>query len=119
MSTRGTYLFVLPWDLQVAGGVNHVVCGLYEGIARRSSLQPRVLQNTWDAKEPDESVDAYGRAIIRFRIRGSLGTSGSIARDLARYIAWLPFELLRIRSLVRRYDVRVVNTHFIGSTELT
>ena len=115
MSPRGTYLFVLPWDLQIAGGVNHVVCGLYEGIARRSSLQPRVLQLSWNAKEPDESVDAHGRAIIRFRIR----TSGSAARDLVRYVAWLPFELLRIRSLVRRYDVRVVNTHYIGATEFT
>ena len=119
MSARGTYLFVLPWELQTTGGVNQVVGGLYEGIARRSHLQPRVLQLSWNAREPDESVDAHGRAITRFRIRSSLGPSGSAVRDLVRYVAWLPFELLRIRSLVRRYDVRVVNTHYIGSTELT
>jgi glycosyltransferase involved in cell wall biosynthesis len=119
MNSHGTYLFVLPWDLQTIGGVNRVVCGLYEGIARKSNLQPRVLELSWNAKEPDESVDAQGRAITRFRIRSSVGTTGSLARDLFQYLAWLPLELLRIRSLVRRYDVRVVNTHYVGSTELT
>src|SRR5688572_19220878 len=65
MSTRGTYLFVLPWDLQVAGDVNHVVCGLYEGIARRSSLQPQVLQNTWKGHPREDP----------FALRGAGGSS--------------------------------------------
>jgi glycosyltransferase involved in cell wall biosynthesis len=115
---EGTYLFVLPWDLSAVGGVNQVVIGLYQGVEQFGRLAPRVLQVSWDTQQPEDSIDTAGRHITRCRVRSPVGPRWW-PLDLARYLCTLPGELLRIRALVRRYDVRVVNCHYIGGVELS
>ena len=114
-----TYLLVLPWDLHGdPGGVNQVVKSLYDGIARDGRLVPRVLALSWDALAPVEEIDAAGRSVIRFRVRGLI-ERGSFLASVVRYLVLLPRELWRVWRLVRRYHVAVVNCHYIGTSEIT
>jgi glycosyltransferase involved in cell wall biosynthesis len=104
--------------LDAIGGITQVVVGLYDGIRRDGRLTPRILVASWEDLEPVEEVDAAGRSIVRSRVRGPLGR-GSLFSTLAHYVLALPGELLRLRALVRRYSVEVVNCHYIGSSEFT
>jgi glycosyltransferase involved in cell wall biosynthesis len=114
-----TYLFVLPWDLRAdSGGVNHVVRSLYDGIAADGRLEPRVLVLSWDAAAAIEERDAAGRSIVRFRLM-SFEQHLALLVGAARYLAQLPSELHRLRALVKRYRVAIVNCHYIGSSDLT
>lgn len=116
---QGTYLLVLPWELRGdAGGVNQVVKSLYDGISRDGRLLPRVLVLSWDALAPVEEFDAAGRSVIRFRVRGLI-ERGSLLASVVRYLVFLPRELWRLRQLVRQYHVAVVNSHYIGTSEIT
>ena len=115
---RGTYLLSLPWDLDAIGGITQVVVGLYDGIEKDGRLVPRFHVASWGDIEPVEKTDAAGRSIIHLRVRGPFGR-GSIVSNLLRYALALPGEFRRLRALVRRYAVEVVNCHYIGSAELT
>jgi glycosyltransferase involved in cell wall biosynthesis len=115
---QATYLLALPWGLDAIGGVTQVVVGLYDGIRGDGRLQPRLLVSSWGDLAPAESVDAGGRSIIKMRVRGPFAGS-SLWSGLLRYVVSLPRELLRIRRLVHRYGVEVVNCHYIGSSDFT
>ena len=116
--SRGTYLLALPWGLDAIGGITQVVVGLYDGIGHDGRLTPRILVASWGDLEPVEDVDEAGRNIVRARVRGPLGRD-SLFSSLLRYALALPGELRRLRTLVHRYSVEVVNCHYIGSSEFT
>jgi glycosyltransferase involved in cell wall biosynthesis len=113
-----TYLLVLPWDLHGAGGVNQAVRSLYDGISRDGRLIPRVLVLSWEALTPVEEFDATGRSVVRFRVMGLIERGWFLA-SVVRYLLLLPRELWRLRGLVKRYRVAVVNCHYIGTSEIT
>lgn len=113
-----TYLLSLPWDPEAIGGVNQVVAGLYDGIKRDGRLAPRIHVASWHDVQSVEGNDSAGRDTVRARIRAPFG-SRQLVPGLVRYLLALPFELWRMRRLVRRYAVEIVNCHYIGSSELT
>jgi L-malate glycosyltransferase len=117
-SSKSTYLLVLPWGLDAIGGVTRVVVGLYDGIRRDGRLQPRILQLSWESSAPQDDLYGADYCVTRFRIRNPL-SSGSFVLGALRYCAFLPAEMWRIAALVRRYDITVVNSHYIGSAEFT
>jgi glycosyltransferase involved in cell wall biosynthesis len=108
----------LPWDLQAIGGVTQVVIGLYDGIQQDGRMQPRVLVQDWAAVTPAEGIDPSGRSQIRFRVKG-LPATGPLLPALLKHVIALPAELLRIRRLVARYRIAIINCHYIGLSDLT
>lgn len=116
MNSRGTYLLVLPWDPGAVGGVNQVVLNLYQQFAANGPLQPRLLVHEWDATTPREEVTASGVNVTRVRVRPPYDTGPA---DLFRFLLRGLPELRQLARLIRAYDVRVVNCHYIGSATLT
>ncbi|MDE2262977.1 MAG: hypothetical protein KGL45_10675, partial [Gammaproteobacteria bacterium] len=110
---RGTYLLVLPWGLEAVGGVNRVVISLYERLEASGELQPRVLIPDWSAAGMVEAAAAGGIRTVRMRIR-PVFADGSLPVELGKYALRLPGEMRKIAALVRRYDVRVVNCHYVS-----
>src|SRR3569833_606132 len=117
VTRAGTYLMVLPWSLDAVGGVNQVIFNLYKQFEASGPLRPRVLLHDWQAREIVEEVHSSGIRVTRMRVRPPI-TDGSIPLDLARYVLTMPAELDRITDLIKRYDVQVVNYHFLGSDAL-
>ena len=113
-----TYLLSLPWEIDAIGGVTRVVVGLYDGIRDDGRLTPRILVASWDHAEPVEQFDEAGRSVVRSRMRSPLARA-SLLSSLLRYSLALPSELLRLRALVRRYSIEVVNCHYVGSSDFT
>jgi glycosyltransferase involved in cell wall biosynthesis len=109
---------VLPWSLDAVGGVNQVVINLYTRLEASGELEPRILIPDWSATELLESVASPGIRITRVRIR-PIFAGRSLLRELTQYALTLPWEMLKIAALVRRYDVRVVNCHYVGPHTIT
>ena len=103
-------LFVLPWAIDYPGGVNQVVANLIRQTAHDGSYRPLLLQLSWPHRRPlEETADGY--RIIRFRMRQPVG-AGSLLRYAVAYCATLPAAIARLRALIRRHDIHVVNVHF-------
>lgn len=114
MTKEGTFLLVLPWNLDVVGGVNQVVLNLYRQFDRTGKLRPRILIPEWSARKLVEETDRSGVGVSRQRLR-PIFDNGNLAVGLLRYAMQLPIEMFKIARLTRRYNVRVVNCHFIGN----
>ena len=111
-------MLALPWDPDAIGGVSSVVLGLYDTLEKDGRTTPRILVASWGDKIPIERLGDQGVRLIQARVRGPTG-KGSVVADLLRYAICLPGEFHRIRSMVRRYAIEVVNCHYIGSAEVT
>lgn len=106
----GTYLFMVPWELDNPGGVSQVVINLYYEFERTGPFRPLVLVLDWDCISVREWPSA-GCEAVHMRVVEAPGGKISILRAL-RYLARLPFSLYRLRKLIARYKVRVVNAHY-------
>jgi glycosyltransferase involved in cell wall biosynthesis len=115
---RGTYALALPWDLNAIGGVTQVVVGLHDMIARDGRMTPCILVASWPDTEPVARVDSDGRHEVRMRVRNPL-SGRFLVPGILRYLLALPAELRRVRTLVRRHSLEVVNCHYIGTSEFT
>jgi len=104
---RGTYIFVLPWELDVIGGVNGVVRSLAKAMAENGSLTPSIAINSWEDSAPSESAE-----VIRFRfsVFGEISALG-----LLKAIVLAPLRLSRTVRLLRERNARAVNFHFPGA----
>jgi L-malate glycosyltransferase len=119
LASPGTYLLTLPWDLEVVGGVNQVVVNLYQQFERDDGLKPLLLVGDWEARNaPVDATHPTGLKLVRFGVRPPF-EKGSLPLELARFALQAPREMSKLAQFVRRYDVRVVNCHFIGSDALT
>ena len=107
---KGSYLFVVPWDIRPPGGVNHVVVSLFRQAARRGPYQPIVLTSSWEHLAPREAI-VDGRPSILYRLRSPYDESAPIKGALA-FLYHLPCCLYRLLSLLRKHDVRVINLHY-------
>ena len=114
--TRG-YLFVLPWELDHGGGVNQVILNLWREMARDGRVHPLLMVNSWENPRPSISESA-GKTVVHFRLRGLWG-GGDDRKHLLAYLACLPVTLLRLRRLVRHFDIAVVNFHFPHTSALS
>jgi|SoiMethySBSTD1v2_1073268.scaffolds.fasta_scaffold52359_1 glycosyltransferase involved in cell wall biosynthesis len=114
---RDAYVLVLPWDPRGdIGGVNQVVCSLYDGIARDGRLVPHAVVSSWDAVTPTRERDPAGRSIIKFRLISPSSREPSILGAL-RYALRLPGQLRRLRRFVKEQRVAVANCHYIGASD--
>lgn len=103
-------LMVLPWELGPIGGVNCVVENLYNQFESHSRWKPLLLIQSWGDKRP-VYVRENEHDKIRVRLRGPLEGKDTVL-SLLKYIVSLPGELWKVRRILLKYDVEVVNAHY-------
>ena len=103
---RSSYLFILPWDLYIVGGVNGVVRNLAKAMMEKGSLEPLIAINSWENSTPRQSADSIR---FRFSIFGSLSALGVL-----KAIVVAPLCLWRTFHLLKKYNAQAVNFHFPG-----
>lgn len=115
---RSSYLLVLSWDLTATGGVNQVVLGLYDALRADGRLVPHVLVTASETGTARAERDAAGRSLIRARVR-AITSDRPTLREAIAFVLTLPAQLWRLRALVKKYRVAVVNCHYVGGSDLT
>ena len=105
-SQTPSYIFVVPWDLQIVGGVNGVVRNLAKAMMERGLLQPSIAINSWEDSTPKQSADSFR---FRFSIFGSMSALGVL-----KAVVKGPLRLWHTFRLLRKYNAQVVNFHFPG-----
>ncbi len=106
------FLFVSPWDLDKTGGVVQVIVNLYQQVMAHGDYRPMVLIGSWHHKKFSESVVA-GRRTFHFRLRPPFVKEAPM-KNLAIFLATLPFALARLRNFLITNHIEVVNIHFPG-----
>lgn len=113
----GTCLLIVPWELNNRGGVNQAVISFYRGIEQSSTLRPLILVRDWNCVTPKEEI-AAGCRTVRLRLRQPAEYELSL-RALIVYIVTLPITLWRLRRLIAKHDIRVVNSQYATLASLT
>jgi glycosyltransferase involved in cell wall biosynthesis len=103
---KPSYIFILPWELNIVGGVNGVVRNLAKEMMEKGSLKPSIAVNSWEDSTPRKSASSFR---FRFSIFGSMSALG-----LLKAIALAPLRLSRTFVLLREYNATAVNFHFPG-----
>ena len=103
------YLFVLPWSLAAVGGVNQVVCGLYQRAARGREVSPFLLVTCWDNPKEDEYVKSVMQKHLRLR---DPYAERRRLKAIAGFLLHLPGSLWTLAQFLRAQRVAVVNPHF-------
>ena len=99
-------LFVLPWPLETASGVNQVVIHLAREAARRGQFRP-VIFSADPAQEGFSIRESEGVTVISGRLPTPLAGQG-IAHALAVFARHLRRELRDWRALLGEYGIRVI-----------
>lgn len=110
MSNPPSILFVLPWDLSAAGGVNQVVINLAREAARRNRLRPIIFSMDWS--QPDwryEEID--GIEWVRGRLRAPFGDEQSL-RYLAAFVRCIQTEMRFWQDFLDGRNVQMINLHY-------
>ena len=102
----GSYVFVLPWEPNVIGGVSGVVRNLAKAMLEGGSLTPTIAINSWDDPRARQSADSVK---FRFSLFGAMTAVGVL-----KAIVTSPLCLWRTYHLLRECDARAVNFHFPG-----
>lgn len=108
-SSHATYLFVLPWSLEHAGGVNQVVIQLAQEMQRTGLFEPLILITDWDAVQPQWSV-FQGLRTVRWRMR-PYPFSANLKARLA-YFLWQQQFGARFKKFCKENCVAVINAHY-------
>lgn len=112
MSDKPGYLIVMPWEVTDQGGVNGVVRHLIREMNADGKYKPILLESDWNR------TDSYckpwdGTPTFRMRFRAPIGRKGRCRIcSLAAYLVSLPASLYRIRKIVKKFRVRVINVHY-------
>lgn len=112
MNAPPSVLFVLPWSLSAAGGVNQVVINLARETARRGRLRPIVFCADW-SQEHFSSSEIGGITVINGRLRAPLADEHA-ARTLLGFLLGLRHALRSWLELIRQHNVQIVNPHYVG-----
>lgn len=110
MSSRGSYLFILPWSLTAFGGVNQVVLNLHKEMNKNGLYVPLIMVNSWRdtgiRKEKLDNIDHFF-----FRMRSPWNKS----RKIINFIAFC-LETVRVAKELNKYikanKVKVANVHY-------
>jgi glycosyltransferase involved in cell wall biosynthesis len=108
VTQNGTYLFVVPWELDAIGGVSGVVRSLSNAMAETGSLKPLIGINTWENRVPARSGDT-----IRFRFT-VIGSQRLACLDILKALVKAPLCLWHTHQLLRKLEVQAVNFHYPG-----
>lgn len=110
---RQSYLFVLPWTLERAGGVNQVVANLYAEFESQGDFTPLLLINNWEASTirecPSETRQAYS---LNMR---SPWDGMNLLRNLVAFLIELPAKLKDLKAFAVAHNVVAINVHYFGS----
>lgn len=110
------WLLVLPWSVQPPGGVNHVVRSLIRCLREGGVFSP-LLITPRDSKGDSEPVPEAIKQIA-LDIAGPLDGRYPL-RALLSFICRLPFRCQELRSIVNRYNIKIINPHFPDLSSLT
>jgi glycosyltransferase involved in cell wall biosynthesis len=105
-------LFVLPWDLSAAGGVNQVVINLARETARRGRLRPIIFCADW-SQEAFHTTEYEGMMLVTGRLRAPLAVEHRL-RNLFAFAHGLRSELQAWRTFVGQHNIQVINPHYAG-----
>lgn len=109
----GTYLFVVPWDLEHPGGVNEVVINLYRQFVRRNLYRPMVLIPSWEHRT-ERYQRKSGFEILHLRLQEFPQILFTRPKEIITFALRWPITLWRLYSLLRRHEISVVNPHYPG-----
>ena len=107
---RPAHAFVLGWPFSNLGGVNEVVRNLVREFQDSGPLAPLVMQTA--AEESTEQL-AHGTPIVNLPFPTVYSKRRKL-RTIFRFCLKLPRFVWQLRALCRRYQIRVINPHFIG-----
>ena len=105
-----TYLFVLPWALHHAGGVNQVVIDLGLEIQKLGVFRPLVLITDWHAKKPVWE-EVHGLETVRWRVYPYPSNSAEIKERIA-YQLWKWKFRSKFRDFCDDQEISVINSHY-------
>jgi glycosyltransferase involved in cell wall biosynthesis len=111
LARKRGFLFVIPWELDLPGGVNQVVSNLFEEMKVGGSLRPLLLVMSWAHRRVQEATTPTGPTPV-FRLR--LRSPNPGWKALLAFSCFLPFTLRSLRRLLREQGVAVVNVHYPG-----
>jgi len=113
-STKATgWLFVLPWEITFAGGVNSVVRALAKQ-AHMNNGKPNLLIQSWEHENPAHSTEEE-IPTIRLRLR----EPGTRLTDFIKYCLTLPKTIRFLRDTARTHNISVINAHYPTTACLT
>lgn len=107
---KRTFLFLLPWDLHHAGGVNQVVLNLAYQFSHNGDRQSKVLISSWEYVRP-RSGDYSFVQTIHYRLRPPWGRNRPV-KHLLMFVLLLPAWSMRLYRLLATNNVDVVNAHY-------
>ena len=110
------YAFVVPWELDLAGGVNQVVANLYRQMLDAGELEPLIVVERWSAVRPVEEI-VDGRRIVYLRMPSPWSERGS-AIGMLKWLLTAPLSLARLRRFAGRYRVAAFNFHYVSLSAL-
>lgn len=104
------YVFVIPWDLGSAGGVNQVVENLFREFQNADEFIPRIVVNDWESSSIDEqNIDS--RPTARFRLSSPWTEKGTLTW-LLKWLAYSPVMFFGILRYCHRHRVNTLNFHY-------
>jgi glycosyltransferase involved in cell wall biosynthesis len=109
MSHPRSVLFVLPWDLSLASGVNQVVINLARETASRGLWQP-IIFCADSSRETFQEGEFEGIRLVSGRLRAPL-SSERPGRNLAVFAHKLRNEMRVWRAFLEGNNIQVVNLH--------
>lgn len=115
LSGQKNYLFVLPWSLDLVGGVNTVVINLYNQYIYGKMFRPMVLINSWDHRTMTRKSES-GRETVYFRLRELPRPHHGQGKALAAFLLHWPATLWKLYRMLIHHRISVVNPHFPGTS---
>jgi glycosyltransferase involved in cell wall biosynthesis len=109
MSNPPGVLFVLPWSLSTAGGVNQVVINLARETNRRGHFRP-IIFCVDPSQDTFHTTETEGVTLIS----GRLAATGRAGRNPVSAMRKLGPDIRTWRSFLKDQEIRVVNPHLPG-----
>ena len=102
-------LLAIPWHLRYTGGVNEVVKSLLQHLAESGEFNPVLLVTSFDRDTEWDAAQSY--STLYESVPGPLD-SPNRPRSFLSFLYRLPSRLLRLRKLLYKFCVSVVNPHY-------
>lgn len=107
---KASWVFVVPWDVTLAGGVNQVVLNLFRQMRSSGDLRPLIMVAGWSPLWPVEK-DVEGRPTTFLSLRAPWLGERSILAPL-KWLLLAPLQLSSLMRLVKRHRVAAFNFHY-------
>lgn len=103
------WLFVLPWGLEHAGGVNVVVKNLYQEFERDKLFTPYIVINSWGVFHP-VLCDSRDFTVYNIGITSLPNHCKAVPFFVLRFLIQLP----QLLFFLRRKNIKVINIHYVN-----